>query len=63
MSNINFNAYDKLSAAVGFAQRIKNDRTARGGDSVVHLQGGNALACNYSAADAPRGLFNPASRG
>ena len=63
MSNINFNAYDKLSAAVGFAQQIKNDRTARGGDSVVHLQGGNALTCNYSAADAPRGLFRPSSRG
>ncbi len=62
MSNINLNAYDKLSAAFGYAQQIKNDRTARGGDSVVHLQGGAKLTCNYSAADAPRGLFNPGSR-
>ena len=62
MSNINFDAYNKLSTAFGFAQQIKNDRTARGGDSVVHLQDGNQLTCNYSAADAPRGLFRPGSR-
>ena len=62
MPNINFNAYDKLNAAFGFAQQLKNDPAARGGDSVVHLQGGNALTCNYSEADAPRGLFNMASR-
>ena len=62
MSNINLNAYDKLNAAFGFAQQIKNDPHARGGDSVVHLQGGNTLTCNYSEADAPRGILNLASR-
>ena len=29
---------------------------------MVHLQGGNQLTCNYSAADAPRGILNLASR-
>ena len=62
MPNINLNAYDKLSAAFSYAQQIKNNPTARGGDSVVHLQDGNKLTCSYSQADAPRGLFNMASR-
>ena len=62
MPNININAYDKLSTAFNYAQQIKNDPHARGGDSVVHLQGGNQLTCNYSAADAPRGILNLASR-
>ena len=62
MSNININAYNKLSAAFDYAQQLKNNPTARGGDSVVHLQDGNKLTCSYSQADAPRGLFNMASR-
>ena len=62
MPNININAYDKLTAAFNYAQQIKNNPTARGGDSVVHLQNGNALTCSYSSADAPRGLFHPGSR-
>ena len=62
MSNININAYNKLSAAFDYAQRLKNDPTARGGDSVVHLQDGNTLTCNYSQADAPKSLFHHAER-
>ncbi|MBQ6137903.1 MAG: hypothetical protein IJI73_11095 [Kiritimatiellae bacterium] len=62
MPNVDFNAYDKLNAAFQYAQQVKNDPTARGGDSVVRLQGGDAITCSYSTADAPRGLFNRASR-
>ena len=62
MSNININAYNKLSAAFDYAQQIKNDPAARGGDSVVHLQDGNTLTCNYSKADAPKSLFHHAER-
>ena len=62
MSNINIEAYNKLSAAFTYAQQVKNNPEARGGDSVVRLQGGGALTCNYSTADAPRGLFNLAAR-
>ena len=62
MSNINLAAYNKLSDAFDYAHRVKNDPAARGGDTVVHLQGGNKLACNYSTTDAPRGLFRPGSR-
>ncbi|MBR4611351.1 MAG: hypothetical protein IKO40_01415 [Kiritimatiellae bacterium] len=62
MSNINLAAYNKLSDAFDYAHRVKNDPAARGGDTVVHLQGGNQLTCNYSAADAPRGILNLASR-
>ena len=62
MSNININAYNKLSAAFDYAQQLKNDPAARGGDSVVHLQDGNTLTCNYSQADAPKSLFHHAER-
>ncbi len=62
MANVNLEAYNKLSTAFTFAQQIKNDADARGADSVVRLQNGDALTCNYSNADAPRGLFNRAAR-
>ena len=62
MANVNIEAYNKLGAAFTFAQQIKNNADARGADSVVRLQGGDALTCNYSNADAPRGLFNRAAR-
>ena len=62
MSNINLAAYDKLSTAFAYAQQIKGSADARGANSVVRLQGGDALSCSYSNADAPRGLFNRAAR-
>ena len=62
MSNINLEAYNKLSTAFAYAQQIKGSADARGADSVVRLQGGDALSCSYSNADAPRGLFNIAAR-
>ena len=62
MSNINLEAYGKLSTAFGYAQQIKDAPGARGRDTVVHLQDGNRLTCNYSRTDAPRGLFRPSSR-
>lgn len=62
MSNINLAAYDKLSAAFAYAQQIKGSADARGANSVVRLQGGDALACSYSNADASRGLFNRDAR-
>lgn len=51
--NIDFNAYDKLNAAIGYAQQVRND-SPRGSNTVVHLQNGAALACSYSREDAPR---------
>ncbi len=54
MSNININAYNKLSAAFEYAQQLKNNPTARGGDSVVHLQDGNTLVCNIPRPTRPR---------
>ena len=62
MSQFDINAYNKLNTVFNYAQQLKTSRTASGGDSVVRLQDGDAFTCNYSTADAPRGLFNPASR-
>ena len=62
VTNINRAALEKFYAATSYAQQIKDDPTARGGDSVVHLQNGSTLTCNYSETDAPRGLFRPGSR-
>ena len=56
MPNINFNAYDKLTAAFQYALQVKNHPNG-GGDTVVHLQGGEELTCNYSPTDAPKSLM------
>ena len=62
VTSINRAALEKFYAATTYAQQIKDEPTARGGDSVVHLQNGDTLICNYSETDAPRGLFRPGSR-
>ena len=62
VTNINRAALEKFYAATNYAQQTKDDPTARGGDTVVHLQNGDTLTCNYSKTDAPRGLFRPGSR-
>ena len=55
MSNINLNAYDKLTTAFGYAQELKNHPNG-GGHVVVHLQSGDELVCDYSTTDAPKSL-------
>ena len=62
MANIDINALNKLNAAFNYAQQIKNNPEARGGSTVVRLQGGDTITCDYSTADAPRGLFNRVER-
>ena len=62
MPQFDINAYNKLNTVFNYAQQLKASRTASGGATVVRLQDGDAFTCNYSTADAPRGLFNPASR-
>lgn len=55
VSNINWNALEKFSAATAYAQNVKNDPNG-GGAVVVHLQNGRQLTCNYSQTDAPKSL-------
>ncbi len=55
INNINWNALDKLNAAVTYAQDLKNHPQG-GGHVVVHLQSGDELACDYSRTDAPKSL-------
>ena len=55
VSNINWNALEKFSAATAYAQNVKNDPNG-GGAVVVHLQNGLQLTCNYSQTDAPKSL-------
>ena len=57
VSNINWNALEKFSAATAYAQNVKNDPNG-GGAVVVHLQNGRQLTCNYSQTDAPKSLMH-----
>ena len=56
MPNIDFNAYGKLHDAFDYARQLKNHPNG-GGDTVVHLQNGEALVCNYSPTDVPKSLM------
>ena len=55
ITNINWNALNKLNEAFTYAQSAKNAPNG-GGDVVVLLQNGERLACNYSKTDAPKSL-------